>query len=122
MQSHTPKDNMHRIAIAGAIIAAGLFFLKFLPMLAWGPDILFDASAHIAIALFVLYIGWFFIDQSHSLRVPFLLFVFLVLAIISLQRILVSAHNDVGLLLGLVLGVGAIGISQWDKVRKKIDF
>ena len=88
----------------------------------WGDAILFDASAHISIAMFVLYILWFFIDQNKPWRIPFFVFSAIVLAIISLQRIITLAHNDTGLLLGLILGIIAIGASQWDAIREKIEF
>ncbi len=122
MQVSTQSDHIRRITTAGVLIVIGLFLFKFIPMQIWGSAILFDASAHIAIALFVFYILWFFIDQNQTWRVPFFLFVFLVLAIISIQRILVFAHNDTGLLLGFLLGIGAIAISQWDRIGNRIHF
>jgi heme O synthase-like polyprenyltransferase len=122
MKKHGPKDNVHRLAIAAIIIIIGLFLLKYIPMQIWGDAILFDASAHISLAMFVLYILWFFIDQNKTWRIPFFVFSAIVLAIISLQRIITFAHNDTGLLLGLILGAVAIGASQWDEVRKKIEF
>ncbi len=122
MKQHGSKDNIHRLAIAAIIIIAGLFFLKYIPMQIWGHDILFDASAHISIAMFVLYIVWFFIDQNKQWHIPFFIFSLVVLSIISLQSILVFAHNDIGLLLGFLLGAIAIGASQWDVIRKKVEF
>lgn len=91
-------------------------------MLLWGYDITFDASLHITSAIFVLFIGWYFIDQNKNWRIPYLIFSLVVLSIISTQRILVNAHNDVGLLLGLVVGVGSIMISNWKYFRKKLEF
>jgi hypothetical protein len=122
MKKCGPKDNVHRLAIAAIIIVAGLFFLKYIPMRVWGYGILFDASAHISLAMFVLYFVWFFIDQNKSWRIPFFVFSLVVLSIISLQRILIFAHNDIGLLLGFLLGAVAIGASQWDVIRKRIEF
>lgn len=122
MKKYTPKENIRRLSTAGIIILVGLFLLKYIPMQLWGDAILFDASAHISIAMFVLYIVWFFIDQNKSWRIPFFIFSLVILAIISLQRIITLAHNDTGLLLGLILGTVAIGTSQWDVIRKKIEF
>lgn len=119
------SDNLtklKKIGIAGLVIFVGLLIFKYLPMRIWGKDILFDASAHIATAIFVLYILWFFVDQNKTWRIPYLIFAFLVLAIISLQRIITFAHNDVGLLLGLILGIVAIAISQWRRIKGKLDF
>lgn len=119
---HRPSNHGKEILIAGLVIAAGLLLLKYVPMLIWGPDILFDASAHIATAMFVLYVLWFFIDQNQQWRTPFFIFAAMVLIVISLQRLLDNAHNDIGLLLGLGLGVLAVGVSQWPIVKKRIEF
>ncbi|MBC8465018.1 MAG: hypothetical protein H8D63_01415 [Parcubacteria group bacterium] len=122
MKKYTPKENIRRLSTAGIVILVGLFLLKYIPMQLWGDAILFDASAHISIAMFVLYILWFFIDQNKSWRIPFFIFSLVILAIISLQRIITLAHNDTGLLLGLILSTVAIGTSQWDVIQKKIEF
>ncbi len=111
-----------QIAICGLTISVGLLIFKYLPMLIWGKDILFDASAHIAIAIFVLYVLWFFIDQNQKWRTPYIIFCIVVLTIISLQRILVFAHNDFGLLMGLILGLTGVGVSRWKYLKDKIDF
>lgn len=88
----------------------------------WGRDILFDASGHIAGAIFVLYVLWFFIDQNKQWRTPFFIFAAMVLIVISLQRIVDNAHNDFGLLGGLALGLLAIGVSQWPTLKKRLKF
>jgi membrane-associated phospholipid phosphatase len=62
------------------------------------------------------------IDQNKTWRIPFFIFSLVVLSIISLQRILVFAHNDIGLLLGFLLGAVAIIASQWQYIRNKIHF
>ncbi len=113
---------IQQILIAGAVTAIGLLLFKYLPMSLWGRDILFDASGHIASAIFVLYVAWFFIDQNKSWRLPFFIFSAMVLIVISLQRIIDSAHNDIGLLLGLTLGLAAIGVSRWKTIKKRIKF
>lgn len=119
---HRSVNHRKPILIAGAVTAAGLLLFKYLPMLIWGRDILFDASGHIAGAMFVLYVLWFFIDQNKRWRTPFFIFAAMVLMVISLQRIVDNAHNDIGLLLGLVLGLLAICASQWRAIKKKIQF
>lgn len=91
-------------------------------MYLWGSDILFDASLHITAAFFVLYVIWFFIDQTKEFRYPFYLFAILVLFVISIQRIAVDAHNDVGLLLGALISIISIGLVEREKLGNKIDF
>jgi len=102
------------------IMAAGLLLLKYLPMDVFGDDILFDASAHITTACFVLYAFYLFIDKNKSWRVPYFVLSLVVLSIISIQRILISAHNDIGLLLGFLLSVFAIIAPRWKELRGKI--
>lgn len=119
---HKSSHQIRQILIAGLVTATGLLLLKYVPMRIWGNNILFDASGHIASAMFALYILWFFIDQNKQWRVPFFIFAGLVLVVIALQRIVANAHNDVGLLLGLTIGVVAIGVSRWKDVKKKLRF
>lgn len=119
---HKSSDQVKQIIIAGLITAIGLLLFKYLPMSLWGRDILFDASGHIASAIFVLYVAWFFIDQNKSWRLPFFIFSAMVLIVISLQRIVDNAHNDIGLLLGLTLGLVAIGTSRWRTIKKRLKF
>jgi hypothetical protein len=107
---------------AFSVMFIGLFLFKWVPMQIWGENILFDASAHITIAIFILYVIWFFIDQNKKMHTPFFVFSFLVLAIISLQRVLIDAHNDIGLLAGLIISVSAILYSQFDFLKEKINF
>ena len=98
----------------------GVLLFKDLPRCIWEHDILYVASGHIAGTMFVLYVLWFFIDQNKQWRAPFYIFSAMVLIVVSLQRIIDNAHNDIGLLLGLALGVVAIGASQWPTVKKKM--
>ena len=116
------KEELRKVLISGVIVLLGLVLLKFLPMLLFGSDILYDASAHIASAIFILYIVWFFIDQNKTWRIPFFIFAFMVLTIISVQRIVSNSHNDIGLLLGLVLGISSIFIAEWKKFKNKLEF
>ena len=89
------KKEFKKIIISGVVVLVGLILLKFIPMFLFGNNILYDASAHIALAVLVLYILWFFIDQNKNWRIPFFIFAFMVLTIISLQRIVNYSHNDI---------------------------
>lgn len=100
----------------------GLILLKYIPMLIFGSDILFDASAHLVVTCFILYIGYFFIDQSKCLKPYYFLFSILVITIVSLQRILSNNHNDFGLLLGLLVASISILITNWKKIKGEINF
>lgn len=104
------------------LMIIGLYIFKWYPMAIYGKDILFDSSAHIVFASFILYFLYFFIDQNKSWRVPFFIFSFSVLMVISFQRIYENAHNDVGLLLGFVIALISIAIPNWDRIGKKIEF
>lgn len=107
---------------AGIVMAVGILFFKVLPMELFGDDILFDASLHVTSTIFVLYIIWYFIDQNKYWRIPFFLFVAVVLSVVSFQRIAIGAHNDVGLLLGLSISLLAIIASRPDYFKGKFDF
>lgn len=91
-------------------------------MYIWGSDIRFDASLHLAFTFFILYIFWFFIDQSPELHFPFFLIAILVLFIISIQRLLVFAHSDIGLLLGLSISIFSIAVAERRELRGKVQF
>lgn len=103
-------------------MALGLAIFKFIPMEIWGRDILFDASAHLTITSFVLYTIWFFIDQNKNWHTPFFVFCALVLSVIAFQRIEANAHNDVGLLLGLLVSIVSIGIAERNNLKRKFRF
>jgi hypothetical protein len=116
------KEEVKKLIVSGFVILIGLVLLKYLPMWLYGSGILFDASAHIAIAIFILYFFWFFIDQNKNWRIPYFIFAFMVLTIISVQRIISNNHNDIGLLMGLVLGLVSIGVAEWKRIKNKFDF
>jgi len=116
------KTQIKSLVTAAVVMAIGLLIFKFLPMKLFGNDILFDASLHITTACFILYVVWYFVDQNKNWRIPFLAFAVLVLAIISFQRIVVNAHNDIGLLGGLSLSLFAIIVSRPDYFKKKFHF
>jgi hypothetical protein len=115
--NHRQKRQITSLVFAGILMSFGLFLLKYIPMQIWGDDILFDASFHITLASFVLYIIWFFIDQNRNWRIPFFLFVILVFSVISFQRIHANAHNDIGLLIGLLISAISIYFSN-AKIKK----
>ena len=50
------KEEIRKLIISGVIILIGLVILKYIPMDIFGEGILFDASAHIVISMFILYI------------------------------------------------------------------
>ena len=103
-------------------MAVGLLLFKFLPMEIWGSDILFDASMHITVASLVIYIIWFFIDQNENWHIPFYFFSALVLFVISVQRIIANAHNDIGLLLGLTISILSIAFAERKNLKGKLRF
>jgi membrane protein CcdC involved in cytochrome C biogenesis len=121
MQLSTPQK-IKSLIITGIIMALGIALFKYLPVYLFGKDILFDASLHITIAVFVLYIGWYFIDQNKNWRNPYLLLSCLIVIVIAIQRIISNAHNDIGLLLGLILSLFAIIISRQDYFKNKFNF
>ena len=107
---------------AGSIMVLGLLLFKLIPMQIFGEDIRFDASAHITITMFCLYVVWFYVDQNRSWRTPFFVFALVVISIVSLQRLMVNAHSDVGLLGGLIISLVAIVYSQKEYFRSKFRF
>lgn len=119
------KETQRKLTIlnkASSVMFVGLFLFKFIPMEMFGKDIKFDASAHITITMFCLYIIWFYIDQNKAWRNIFFIFALVVLSIVSIQRILVDAHNDIGLLSGLILSITAIIYSQPKYFKDKFRF
>lgn len=115
-------NKIKKLSDTANVMFIGLFLFKFIPMEYFGQDIKFDASAHITIAMFCLYVIWFFIDQNKSWRTVFFIFSLMVLSIISIQRILVNAHNDLGLLAGFILSIVAIIYSQKKYFKGKFKF
>ncbi len=102
------------------IMAVGLLFFKYLPMYIYGKDILFDASSHIVWTSFILYLIYLFIEKNKKLRIPYFIFSAIVLIIISIQRIVTKQHNEIGIMLGLIIAVIAIVIPRWKEIRRKI--
>lgn len=104
------------------LMVLGLFLFKLVPILIFGSDILFDASAHLTIASFVLYALYLVIEKNKSWKGPYFIFAFAVLTIISVQRIISNAHNDLGLLIGLIISAIAILLPRWKKIKNKLNF
>lgn len=116
------KRKIESIFICLVMMFFGLLIFKFLPMKLFGNEILFDASMHVVLASFVLYVAWYFVDQNKSWRIPYFIFAVFVLFIIGVQRVLVNAHNDLGLLLGIIISITSIVISDWSYFHNKISF
>jgi hypothetical protein len=110
------------LVIAAVIMVLGLILFKFTPMEIFGRDILFDASMHLTITIFVLYFFWYFIDQNKGWRIPYFILAVAVVIIVSVQRILADAHNDIGLLAGFVISIIAIIVSRWKYFHNKFAF
>ncbi len=115
-------EKISSLIIAGVVMALGLALFKFIPMEILGNEILFDASMHITLAIFLLYILWYFIDQNKGWRIPYFIFSFVVIAVVSLQRVVAGNHNDIGLLLGFLISMLAVIISRWGYFRDKFSF
>lgn len=116
------KRQVEKLFFTAGLMILGLLIFKWFLMSLYGSEILYDASAHLTIAVYIMYIIYYFIDQNKSWRVPFFIFCFMVLTIISLQRIVSNAHNDVGLLMGLIISIISIAIPNWKEVKKRIEF
>jgi hypothetical protein len=121
MNKHVKKQ-IKWILLTGLIMVIGLLLFKYLPMDIYGKGILIDASAHIVIACFILYILWFFVDQNKDLKIPYLIFSFAVIVIISLQRIVGGKHDEFGLILGLLISVISIGLPRMKEIKRGLKF
>ena len=116
------QEQIKKIFLTFIFMLIGLFLFKWYPMLVYEENILFDSSAHIVFASFVLYILYFFIDQNKQWRIPFFIFSFFVLIVISFQRIYNNSHNDIGILIGFLISLISIAIPNWKIIKNKIDF
>ena len=113
---------INNIGFTVSLMIIGLIFLKFIPMSVYGSDILFDASMHIVIASFMLYLIYFFIDENKTWRFPYFIFCLFVLVVIAIQRIISNAHSDIGILLGVIISIFSIGISNYKYFKTRIRF
>jgi hypothetical protein len=80
---------------AGSIMVLGLLLFKLIPMQIFGEDIRFDASAHITITMFCLYVVWFYVDQNKSWRTPFFVFALVVISASWYTRTVTSVSSAV---------------------------
>lgn len=92
------------------IMTLGVIFLKFIPMVLYGNDILFDASLHIVGFSFLLYLLYFQINKEY--RYVYFGFCLIVLLIVGIHRIINYEHNQIGLILGLLISLVAIYFSH----------
>jgi len=116
------KKQIMELVYTGSIMGLGLLIFKYLPMQIFGKDILFDASSHVVWTCFVLYLIYFFIDQNKSWRIPYFIISAIVIAIMSVERIMVGAHNGIGILLALAISAVAIIIPRWKEVKNRLRF
>jgi hypothetical protein len=126
MKFHT-KQQLKWIMWTTIIMIIGLILFKYIPMyinyLRFGTsDILYDASSHIVWTSWGLYVVWFFIDQKKSWRIPYFILSGAVLVIMAIQRIYVGAHNEVGIMMGLLVAGVAIIIPRWKEFRRNLKF
>ena len=115
------KMKIRYLIYTAILMALGLFLFKFIPMEIYGGDILFDAYMHITIACFILYALYLFIKDK-AWRIPYFIFALAVLVVISIQRIIGNRHNDIGLLIGMIISILAIIIPRWKEVKKHLKF
>jgi len=116
------KKELKYLICTAILMTIGLLLFKFIPMKLFGKDILFDASMHITIACFVLYIIYFFIDENKNWRIPYFILAFAVLVVIAVQRVISNAHNDIGLLAGLLISIISIIIPRWNEFGRRVKF
>ena len=116
------KNQLRWIFKTMILIGIGMVLFKYVPMHIYGKDILFDASSHMAWTSWGLYVGWFFIDQNKSWRSPYLILSALILIIMGVQRIISHQHDEVGVILGLVVAFFAITIPRWSEFKKRLKF
>ena len=116
------KKQVIELIYTWIIMAIGLVIFKYIPMAIFGKDILFDASSHVVWTCFGLYFIYFFIDQNKSWRMPYFIFAAIVVIIVSIQRIIVGEHNEVGIFLALAISAIAIILPRWSEVINKLRF
>ncbi len=106
------KNQLKKILSTAIFMAIGLLLFKYLPMYIYGSDILFDASQHVTLTIFVLYAIWHFVPKTKKWLLPFYIFSAAILVIISIQRIFIQAHNEAGILLGITISAISIFIVE----------
>ncbi|HOH03858.1 MAG TPA: hypothetical protein PLT60_00465 [Candidatus Pacearchaeota archaeon] len=110
------------ISYTAILMVIGLIFFKYLPMYLSEGNILYDASYHVLFTILLLYILWFFIDQKKSWRIPYFIFSGALIIIVSLQRIIAQEHNEVGIILALLIGAVSIIIPRWKEFMGGVKF
>jgi len=118
---HT-KQQLIWIAYTTVLMIVGLALFKYLPMYLFDSNILYDASYHVLFTILLLYILWFFIDQKKSWRIPYFIFSGALIIIVSLQRIIAQEHNEVGIILALLIGAISIVIPRWKEFMGGVKF
>ncbi len=118
---HT-KQQLIWIAYTTLLMIVGIVLFKYLPMYLFDNSILYDASYHVLFTILLLYILWFFIDQKKSWRIPYFIFSGALIIIVSLQRIIAQEHNEVGIILALIIGAISIVIPRWKEFMGGVKF
>ena len=121
LRLHT-KQQLIWISYTTILIIIGLIIFKYLPMYLFDKNILYDASSHVLFIILALYILWFFIDQKKSWRIPYFVFAGALIIIISIQRIIAQKHNEVGIVLALIIGAFSILIPRWKEFMRGVKF
>ncbi|PIR38800.1 MAG: hypothetical protein COV34_00575 [Candidatus Zambryskibacteria bacterium CG10_big_fil_rev_8_21_14_0_10_42_12] len=116
------QKQITRIAHVGILMITGLYVFKYIPMKIWGSNILSDASFHIIVTFFLLYVVWFFIDQNKKWHVPFFVISGIIVAVVAFDRIAVTAHNGAGLLLGILISLISILWVERKQLKQTFDF
>lgn len=110
------------ITYTALLMVIGLILFKYIPMHLFGKDILFDASQHIIVIILALYIFWFFIDQKKSWKIPYFIFAGALIIIVGIQRMIANQHNEVGIMLALIIGALSIIIPRWKEFMAEVKF
>ena len=115
-------QKIKNIIFTGLIMILGLILLKYIPMYIWGKNILFDASAHLTITIFIIYVGYLFIEKSKRLKKYYIPLSMSAITIVAIDRIITNNHNYIGLLLGLFISLLAIYLTNHKKLNGEIKF
>ncbi len=105
------KNNIKKIILTALFMLIFITLLKFLPIKDYGKNIQFDASLHLTITIFIIYSLWLFFKNERNSKLFFILAIIAV-ALVSLQRILVQAHNAFGLLSAFLLSIISIILAE----------
>jgi len=106
-----------KIPIVAFLMFLFILIFKYFPMFLFGNDILFDASLHITITIFILYLIYLLIYRKKEFRFPYFLMCFSILLAVSVQRISVGAHSIIGISLGILISLTSIILANWKYVK-----